>query len=181
MGVFEDFIQDELPLRQVVVKSAGDPTTGDGYIAAIGTYYLDTDNNFKRYEKIGSGNTDWREVPTTSSSGGVETEAVVFTTDSKISSIKIDDMASTQLIDSFDISDFTSAKYIIRASNDSMIHCSEILLAADSSQVYLTQYGSLGNSTAVTFNANITSNVVGLSGETALSGVDLSVCKILLS
>ena len=181
MGAFEDFIQDELPLRQVVVKSAGDPTTGDGYIAALGTYYLDTDDNFKRYEKVGSGNTDWRAVPTTSSSGGVETEAVVFTTDSKISTIKIDDMASTQLIDSFDISDFTSAKYIIRASNSSMLHCSEILLAADASQVYLTQYGSLGDSTGITFDANIVSDVVGLSGTTTLSGVEVSVCKIQLS
>lgn len=181
MGAFEDFIQDELPLRQVVVKEAGNPTTGSGYLAAIGTYYLDTDNNFKRYEKTGSGDTDWREVPTTSSSGGVETEAVIFSTDSKITTTKIDDMNGTQLIDSFDINDYSSAKYIIRASTATMIHCSEILLTADSSQAYLTQYGALGDASGVTFDANITSDVVGLSATTSLTDVDLSICKILLS
>ena len=181
MGAFEDFIQDELPLRQVVVKAAGDPTTGDGYIAAIGTYYLDTDNSFKRYEKIGSGNTDWRASPTTSSSGDVETDAVVFANDSQITTLKIDSLTNTEEIDSFDVADFRSAKYIIRASNDDVLHCSEILLVADDSDVHITQYGVLGNTDAITFEADIDSGTVALSGTTALSALEVSVYKFLLS
>ena len=129
MGVFEDFIQDELPLRQVVVKAAGNPTTGDGYIAAIGTYYLDTDDSFKRYEKVGSGNTDWRATPTTSSSGAVETE---------------------------------------------------ILLLADESTVYITQYGVLGDADLISFTADVVSNTVALSG-TSLESLEVSIYKFLLS
>jgi len=181
MGAFEDFIQDELPLRQVVVKSSGDPTTGSGYIAAIGTYYLDTDNNFKRYEKIGSGNTDWREVPTTSSSGGVQTDEVIFANDSKITTLKIDSLSGTQVLDSFDVNDFKSAKYIIRASNPSTIHCSEILLLTDTTQAYITQYGVLGNTGAITFDASVSSTTVSLSGMTSLSALEVSVYKFLLS
>ena len=181
MGAFEDFIQDELPLRQVVVKSTGDPRTGDGYIAAIGTYYLDTDDSFKRYEKIGSGNTDWREVPTTSSSGGVQTDSVVFANDSKITTLKIANLTGTQEIDTFDVNDFKSAKYIIRASNPSVTHCSEILLLADSNESRITQYGVLGDTGAISFDTDISSDTVGLSGTTALSGLEVSVYKFLLS
>ena len=181
MGAFEDFIQDELPLRQVVVKSTGDPRTGDGYIAAIGTYYLDTDDNFKRYEKIDSGNTDWREVPTTSSSGGVQTDSIIFANESKITTLKIDNLTGTQVIDSFNVNDYASAKYIIRASNPSTIHCSEILLLADSTQSYITQYGVLGELTAIDFQTNVDSLICTLSGTTPLSGLEVSVYKFLLS
>ena len=180
MGAFEDFIQDELPLRQVVVKAAGDPTTGDGYIAAIGTYYLDTDNGFKRYEKFGSGNNDWRATPTTSSSGAVETDSVQFANDSEITTIKLENFTSTQEIDSFDTSNFKSAKYIIRASSATEIHCSEVLLLAGDDAVFLTQYGLLGDSSLISLSADITSGTVGLSGITS-DTLEVSVYKFLLS
>lgn len=180
MGAFEDFIQDELPLRQVVVKSAGDPTTGAGYIAAIGTYYLDTDNNFKRYEKSGSGNTDWREVPTGTTTGGVQTDAVTFGNDAKITSVKIDSLSSAQVIDTFDINDYRSSKYIIRASNSDTIHCTELLLLADSTQALITQYGVLGDTTAVEYDAGVTGTTVSLSATTSLSGAEMSIYKFLL-
>lgn len=180
MGAFEDFIQDELPLRQVVVKAAGDPTTGDGYIAAIGTYYLDTDNNFKRYEKIGSGNTDWRAVPTASSSGGVETDSILFSDDSEITTIKINALTNTQEIDSFNVSDFKSAKYIINASGTNINHCSEMLLLANDDEVLITQYGVLGDTGAISFTADISSGVVSLSGTTT-STLEVSLYKFSLS
>ena len=180
MGAFEDFIQDELPLRQVVVKAAGDPTTGDGYIAAIGTYYLDTDDSFKRYEKIGSGNNDWRATPTTSSSGAVETDSVQFANDSEITTIKLDNFTNTTEIDSFDTANFKSAKYIIRASSSTDIHCSEVLLLAGDDTVFLTQYGVLGDSSLLSLSADITSGTVGLSGVTS-DTLEISVYKFLLS
>ena len=52
MSAFEDFIKIELPLRQVLLKDAGDPRIS-GVPAVRGTYYLDTTNNYRRYEKIG--------------------------------------------------------------------------------------------------------------------------------
>lgn len=183
MGAFEDFIQDELPLRQVVVKASGDPTTGDGYIAAIGTYYLDTDDSFKRYEKIGSGNNDWRATPTTSSTGAVETDSVQFANDSEITTIKIDNFTGTSEIDSFSTTDFKSAKYIIRASAAAPateIHCSEVLLLANGNNVYMTQYGVLGDSGLLSLSADITSGTVGLSGVTS-DTLEVSVYKFLLS
>ena len=180
MGAFEDFIQDELPLRQVVVKAAGDPTTGDGYIAAIGTYYLDTDNNFKRYEKIGSGNNDWRAVPTASSSGGVETDSILFTDDSEITTITVAGLNNTQVVDSFNISDFRSAKYIINAVGANTVHCSEMLLLAKDDEVLITQYGVLGDSDAINFSADIDSGVVSLSGTTT-AAMDVSLYKFSLS
>lgn len=180
MSQFEDFIRDELPLRQVVIKAAGDPTTGSGVLAAIGTYYLDTDDNFKRYEKFGSGNTDWREVPTGTSTGGVQTDAVTFDNDAKITSVKIDPFSGTQVIDTFDLSDYKSSKYIIRASNDTTIHCTELLLLADSSQALITQYGVLGDTLAVEYDAGVSGTTVSLSATTSLSGAELSIYKFLL-
>ena len=180
MSQFEDFIRDELPLRQVVVKSAGDPTAGDGVIAAIGTYYLDTDDNFKRYEKFGSGNTDWREVPTGTSSGGVQTDAVTFSNDAKITSAKIDSFNGTQVIDTFSLSNYKSSKYIIRVSNNDTIHCTELLLLADEAQALITQYGVLGNTSAVEYDAGVSGTTVSLSATTSLVGAEMSIYKFLL-
>ena len=181
MGAFEDFIQDELPLRQVVIKASGNPMTGSGYIAAIGTYYLDTNDSFKRYEKTVSGNTDWTAVPTGGSDGGVQTNSVTFANNSQITTLKFETFSGTQEIDSFDLSDFKSAKYIVRASNNTITHCSEILLTADSSNTYITQYGVLGETDAIEFGSSINSTTVSLSGTTALSGMELSIYKFLLS
>lgn len=180
MGAFEDFIQDELPLRQVVVKADGNPSTGDGYIAAVGTYYLDTADGFKRYEKFDSGNTDWRVVPTSTSSGALETSTVLFDNDSEISTIKITNFTSTQLVDSFNVSEFQSAKYILRASDSTQSHCSELLLLVNGDRVEVTEYGVLGDSSLISYTADVSNGVVGLSGDTSET-LTVSVYKFLLS
>ena len=61
---FEQFVRDELPLRQITIKGSGNPSIGSGVAATIGTYYLDTADNFKRYVRFGGGMTDWEVVPT---------------------------------------------------------------------------------------------------------------------
>lgn len=61
MSAFEDFIKIELPLRQVLIKDAGDPSV-NGQPAVRGTYYLDTTDNYLRYEKTGPANTDWTPI-----------------------------------------------------------------------------------------------------------------------
>lgn len=181
MSQFEDFIRDELPLRQVVIKAAGNPTQGDGVIAALGTYYLDTDDGFKRYEKFGSGNTDWRAVPTTSSSGAVETDAIQFSDDSEVTTIKIESLSGTSELDTFTVADHTSAKYIVNASGSGVSHCSEMLLLVDTSNnVHITQYGVLGDIDIIEFNASVSAGGMSLSATTTQS-LDVSVFKFLLS
>jgi len=180
MGAFEDFIQDELPLRQVVVKASGNPSTEPGYIAAIGTYYLNTDNNFKRYEKTGSGNTDWSATPTSNSTGGVETDSIVFSGTTEITSLKIPSVSGTQILDTFNVDDFRSAKYTINAVGGDTFHCSELLILATDNEVVLTQYGVLGDSSAIRIEASVVNNIVSLSGITTIE-LDVSLYRFALS
>ena len=180
MSQFEDFIRDELPLRQVVIKSAGNPTQGDGVIATLGTYYLDTDDSFKRYEKFGSGNTDWRATPTTSSSGAVSTDAVQFADDSEVTTIKVDSLNGTSELDTFTVTDHTSAKYIINATGSNVSHCSEMLLHVDTNDnVHITQYGVLGDQDIISFDASVSAGAMALSATTT-QALDVSVFKFLL-
>lgn len=180
MSGFEDFIRDELPLRQVVIKSSGDPTTGDGVIAAIGTYYLDNSNNFKRYEKMGSGNTDWRAVPTTSTTGAVSTDTVQFADDSEITTVSASGISGNQTIDTFSVSSFKSAKYILQATSSDSITCSEILLLVTGQDVQLSHYGILGNSELIDVTATIENNLVSLVVNSQLV-VDVTLMRFALS
>lgn len=64
MATFQEFVQSELPLRQVVIFGSFNPTIS-GQNAAIGSYFLDNSTGtgpYPRYEKIGGGSTDWRLV-----------------------------------------------------------------------------------------------------------------------
>lgn len=181
MSVFESFIQDELPLRQVVIKAAGDPTSGSGVIAAIGTYYLDTNNNFKRYEKFGSGNTDWREVPTSAGTGGgLSTQSITFSDNSQISTIQVAGLSGSQTIDTFDTTSHNSCKYVINGATSSAVFCTEVLITANSTDAYMTQYGTLGATDMLTINASLSSNELSLDVSTNESSVDVSVLKFLL-
>jgi hypothetical protein len=179
MSQFEDFIRDELPLRQVVVKASGDPTTGDGVIAAIGTYYLDTNDNFKRYEKFGSGNTDWREA-VASSGDGVQTDAIIFADNSKITTIQVTSLSGSQTFDTFNTSNHTSSKYIINGVTSTDVFCTEALVTARGDDMYMSQYGTLGKTDMVTLNATINNTQVSIIATTS-EPVNLSVYKFMLS
>lgn len=180
MSGFEDFIRDELPLRQVVIKSSGDPTTGDGVIAAIGTFYLDTNNNFKRYEKIGSGNTDWRAVPTTSSTGAVSTDTVQFADDSEITSITATGVTGSQAVDTFSTTAFKSAKYVLQAISSDSITCSEVLLLVVGENIQISHYGVLGDNTLIDVTASVSNNQVSLIVDTD-STVDVTLMRFAIS
>lgn len=179
MTAFEDFIRDELPLRQVVIKAAGDPTTGQGVVAAIGTYYLDTDNNFKRYEKYGSAHTDWREAVTSGSGTGVQTGAITFDDQSKITTIQVTGLSGTGTLDTFSSTDFMSCKYIINSTDTQSSSCTEVLLLHDHGQLHMTQYASLGDTNLVTLDASLSGGEVSLIA-TSDTNVSLSVYKFLL-
>jgi hypothetical protein len=179
MSQFEDFIRDELPLRQVVIKAAGAPTSGNGVIAAIGTYYLDTDDGFRRYEKYGSGNTDWREA-VTSSGEGVQTDSIIFSDNSKITTIQVTSLSGTQTLDTFDTSNHVSSKYIINGVTSTDVFCTEALITARGNDIYMTQYGTLGKTDMVSLNATLSSSQVSVVATTTES-VDLSIYKFMLS
>lgn len=59
---FEEFIRQEMPLRQVLLYQPGDPRVAPGYNAVIGAYYLDTTDNYTRYVKLSAGDMDWAPV-----------------------------------------------------------------------------------------------------------------------
>ena len=179
MTAFEDFIRDELPLRQVVIKAAGNPTTGDGVIAAIGTYYLDTDDGFKRYEKYGSAHTDWREVVTSGGEAGIETETITFADQSKITTIQVTGLSGTDTIDTFSSTDYTTCKYIINSTDTQTSSCTEVLLLHDYGQLHMTQFATLGDTELVEFNATLSAGDVSLVA-TSNSSVSLSIYKFLL-
>ena len=66
---FEDFVNSELPNRQVTLKGSFDPSAGAGVIGLLGTYFLKTDVvPHVRYEKTGLQDVDWSVVGT--GSGG---------------------------------------------------------------------------------------------------------------
>lgn len=178
MSGFEDFIRDELPLRQVTVKSSGDPSIGAGYPAAIGTFYLDTTNSFLRYEKIGVGNNDWIETAGNEGSSDIFT----FANESTISTTKFVAVSSgTYLADTFSVSDHRSAKYIIHAKGNDTIFCTEILLVASDTQVFTTQYGVLGDVEAVRTQSSLSNGVVSSTITTMVSGLDISMYMFRLS
>ena len=70
MSEFEDFIRAELPLRQILYIDAYNPSSNNGKFATIGSYFLDSSDSYKRWEKTGESNTDWTEVGTTGNSTG---------------------------------------------------------------------------------------------------------------
>ena len=178
MSGFEDFIRDELPLRQVTVKGSGSPIVGSGYLAAIGTFYLDAADNFHRYEKVGPNNTDW--VKTAGNEGSSDT--FTFANNSIISTSKFFAVSSGSYeVDSFQVSDYRSSKYILHAENTDTIYCTEVLLVASNSQVFRTQYGILGDVDSVRFITSISSGVVSASITTTVSGLDISMYKFRLS
>ena len=92
----------------------------------------------------------------------------------------IEGVSGADLITNFDTTNFKSAKYIIRASSSTDIHCSEVLLLAGDDTVFLTQYGVLGDSSLLSLSADIVSGTVGLSGVTS-DTLEVSVYKFLLS
>lgn len=93
MSGFETFVQNELPNRQVLLVSTGNPGAGSGTYAPIGAYWLDSNDSYKRYVKYGENDTDWEIVPTASDigSGGGTGGASI----SDALSAKWDDTATT--------------------------------------------------------------------------------------
>lgn len=88
---FENFVNTELPLRQVLLRGTLVPSANSGVPAVIGTYYLNL-NTGKRYEKTGEADTAWADLNAqsqamsymtfTNTSGSIITAGTVLTVNS---------------------------------------------------------------------------------------------------
>jgi hypothetical protein len=73
-------------------------------------------------------------------------------------------ISGTTLLDSWNASVYTGAKYIVKIKPVSGVpQLSEILLMTDGTDVYFTEYGSLYSSKIGTFNTSLVEGVVGLT------------------
>jgi len=73
-------------------------------------------------------------------------------------------ISGTTLLDSWNASIYTGAKYIVKIKPTSGVpQLSEILVMTDGTDVYFTEYGSLYSSKIGVFNAGVIGGVVGLS------------------
>jgi len=71
---------------------------------------------------------------------------------------------STQVIDSFSASTYTTAKYIIQITDSGNIHSQEIMLIHNNMNVYISQYGIItNNGTLGTFSGTYTGSTIELN------------------
>lgn len=71
--------------------------------------------------------------------------------------------ASTTVLDSFNIYQYRTAKYVVQATYSTVVYASEILLTHDGTYVYTTEFARLTNqptSLLATFDAVITSEQI---------------------
>lgn len=88
----------------------------------------------------------------------------------------VDVSTSPTIIDSFSVSSYTTAKYIIRAINGSSYHSMEAFLVNDGANVYLTVYGSLkNNNNLISLSADINGSSVELKATGASSGNSVKI------
>lgn len=153
MSAFEDFIKIELPLRQVLIKDAGDPTVV-GVPAVRGTYYLDTSNNYTRYEKTGGGNTDW--TPVGGSDGGIKHETNLSTDANNL---------SATVVACFDTTQIKTVKYVIHIENNNSFCAYELLVSyhntiAQGEGVKHVAYAAVGQSDLASIETEKVGDVV---------------------
>ena len=73
---FQEYVNAELPNRQIMLQGTQDPRTGSGVASNLGAYYYKTDDG-TRYEKTGSADTDWTLLGSAGSAN--EAEKIVIT------------------------------------------------------------------------------------------------------
>lgn len=85
------------------------------------------------------------------------------------------------LIDSFAVSEYSAAEYIIAVndSSNSKVMSTKISLVQDGSSLYSTEYATIGsNTTFVVFNANINASTVRLYVNTAVTPLTVKTTRL---
>lgn len=68
-----------------------------------------------------------------------------------------------QIVDSFDISQYRTMKYVIQAVDESSVHSTEVLLVHDDNDAYITEYATIqSSSNLISISANVASSNVNL-------------------
>jgi len=101
----------------------------------------------------------------------------VFVANSMIAGGTYDNITTTttQTIDSFNTSSYTSAKYIVQITDSGRIHTQEIMLIHNGANIYMSQYGIVTNAGQLgTFSGTITGSAV-LLNFTANSATNMTV------
>lgn len=70
---------------------------------------------------------------------------------------------TNQVVDSFDLGIYSTAKYIVQAKYSTSIHSTEIMVMHDGTNVYIHEYGTMYSGSSLgTFSADISSGLVRL-------------------
>ena len=70
---------------------------------------------------------------------------------------------ANQVVDSFDLGIYSTAKYIVQAKYSTLIHSTEIMVMHDGTNVYIHEYGTMYSGSSLgTFSADISSGLVRL-------------------
>lgn len=152
MSGFETFVQNELPNRQVLLVSTGNPGSGSGNYAPIGAYWLDQNDNYKRYVKYGENDTDWEVVPTASdigSGGGGSSD--IATQILTRGSMAIDMLGSGAIYLALQENNFAADAYY---SDVNPKHALILPYDATLKRVVLRSTGSAGNTAVIGLHSN---------------------------
>jgi hypothetical protein len=61
----------------------------------------------------------------------------------------------SQVLDSFNINQYLTAKYLIQATNSSDVHATEVLLTTNGTNIFISQYNALYSSNLISISANL--------------------------
>ena len=87
---------------------------------------------------------------------------ITFTNDTKIASSTVTDIVSgvDTVLDSFDLSRYATAKYIVNIRNDSTFCAGEVLVTHFSGNSYFTSYGIIGDESLLNLSTSISANTI---------------------
>jgi hypothetical protein len=90
--------------------------------------------------------------------------------------------AVDQVIDTFNVAEFSSMKFIIQIKNGSDIHCTELLLMHDGTTVYTSEYGTMFSALSLgSFDASITSGICSVLFTPVNTNTNITIKRVGLS
>lgn len=133
-----------------------------GNVAADGIIFADGTRQVTAATGGGGGTTYNQSLNTTdpvvfSSVGFVNNNSKVLGSNTSLST------TPNQIVDSFDISQYRTMKYVIQAVDESSVHSTEVLLVHDDNDAFITEYGTIqSSSNLMSISANVSSSNVNL-------------------
>jgi hypothetical protein len=89
---------------------------------------------------------------------------------------------NSTLVDSYPISSGNCIKYITKAVYSGAIHASEILIASDGTDAYMTEYGTVYSSgNLINFNVSYSSSNINLYAKASHANTSVKLFKIIIN